>query len=126
MRCLSPILSESMRPLRLALFSYSHYEANGVARTTCALEQYAAAHCMPLLSVHAGPVQRIVKDDPIVRLELTRWNGTSFGLEHDLRFDVALWRHLRTVKTALENFQPDVLHFTGPSDIGQLGAYLGH
>ena len=23
-------------------------------------------------------------------------------------------------------FAPDVLHFTGPSDVGQLGAYFGH
>ncbi len=115
-----------MRPLRLALFSDSHYEANGVARTTCALEQYAAERGTPLLSVHAGPVQRTVEDDPIVRVELTRWNGTSFGLEHDLSFDVALWRHVRRVETALQDFKPDVLHFTGPSDVGQLGAYLGY
>jgi phosphatidylinositol alpha 1,6-mannosyltransferase len=115
-----------MRPLRLALFSDSHYEVNGVARTTCALEQYAAERGTPLLSVHAGPVQRTVEDDPIVRVELARWNGTSFGLEHDLRFDVALWRHVRRVEAALQNFRPDVLHFTGPSDVGQLGAYLGH
>ena len=29
-------------------------------------------------------------------------------------------------RKTLRWFAPDVLHFTGPSDVGQLGAYLGH
>jgi phosphatidylinositol alpha 1,6-mannosyltransferase len=115
-----------MRPLRLALFSDSHYEANGVARTTNALERYAAERGKPMLSVHAGSVTRTVHDGPIVRLELGRWMATSFGLEHDLRFDFAMWRHVGRVEAALRRFAPDVLHFTGPSDVGQLGAYLGY
>src|SRR5262245_15815065 len=44
-----------MPPLKVALFSDSHYEANGVARTTGALESYAARRGLQLLSVHAGP-----------------------------------------------------------------------
>jgi len=110
---------------RIALFSDSHYEANGVARTTRALERYAARRGFPLLSVHAGPTTRVVRDFPIARVELRRRTLTSFALEHDLWFDVALWRHLRRVARELMQFRPDVLHFTGPSDIGQLGAFLG-
>ena len=113
-------------PPRIALFSDSHYEANGVARTTNALEDYARRRGLPLLSVHAGPETRTVQDGSIVRLELGRWRATSFGLEHDLRFDLALWRHVGAVRRALDHFQPDVLHFTGPSDIGQLGVFLGY
>src|SRR5262249_2091893 len=114
-----------MIPLRVALFSDAHYEANGVARTACALETYARERRLPLLSVHAGPSTRTTHDHTIVRVELERWTATSFALEHDLRFDVALWRHTARVARELRRFQPDVLHFTGPSDIGQLGAYLG-
>jgi glycosyltransferase involved in cell wall biosynthesis len=112
--------------LKVALFSDSHYEANGVARTTMALERYAARRDMPLLSVHAGPATRLTEEGSILRLELKRWNVTSFGIEHDLRFDLAMWRHTRRVARELTCFRPDVLHFTGPSDIGQLGAYLGY
>ena len=111
---------------RVALFSDSHYEANGVARTTTSLERYAAARNLPLLSIHAGDSTRLVHEGSIRRLELARWSPTSFGLEHDLRFDLAMWRHVRLVARTVTAFQPDVVHFTGPSEIGQLGAYLGH
>jgi phosphatidylinositol alpha 1,6-mannosyltransferase len=115
-----------MTPLRVALFSDSHYEANGVARTTGALEEYARQRRLPLLSVHAGPETAIVEQGSIVRLELERRTRTSFRLEHDLRFDVGFWRHTRLVARELQRFRPDVLHFTGPSDVGQIGAYLGY
>ena len=110
---------------RVALFSDSHYEANGVARTTSALEAYASRRALPMLSVHAGPTTRHVIEGSLERLELGRWGATSIGLEHDLSFDVAFWRHVGLVRRALLRFKPDVLHFTGPSDVGQLAAYLG-
>src|SRR5262249_22715500 len=115
-----------MKPLRVALFSDSHYEANGVARTTGALERYAMLRGIPLLSVHAGSDTGIVEQGSLVRLELQRRNATSFRLEHDLLYDVTLWRHARLVARELERFRPDVIHFTGPSDVGQLAVYLAH
>src|SRR5262245_61615059 len=111
--------------LRVALFSDSHYEANGVARTMTALEDYARRRQMPLLSVHAGPSTRVTKDGSIARVELRRVPLTSIKLEHDLHFDVTMWRQRRLVARALRLFKPDVLHFTGPSDIGLLGVFLG-
>jgi len=115
-----------MRMPRIALFSDSYHEANGVARTTRAIEACAKKRNIPLLSVHAGPETRLVHDGSIVRLDLRRSKVLSFGLEHDLRFDLALWRHASRVADALRWFAPDVLHFTGPSDVGQMGACLGH
>jgi glycosyltransferase involved in cell wall biosynthesis len=50
----------------------------------------------------------------------------SFALEHDLRHDLLLWRHRARVVEAVRAFGTDVLHITGPSDIGQLGAYVAH
>jgi glycosyltransferase involved in cell wall biosynthesis len=114
------------RPLRVALFSDSHYEANGVARTTLALERYAARRGWPLLSVHGSQATRTTDEGTTRRLELRRAPLTSFCLEHDLWFDLALWRHTRLVSRTVRAFAPDVLHFTGPSDVGQIGALLGY
>jgi glycosyltransferase involved in cell wall biosynthesis len=110
--------------LRVALFADSYLEANGVARTARSLDAYARSHGRPLLVVHAGPVTKSEDDGSVRRLALERGRA-SFALEHDLRFDVAFWRHFGRVRTALQEFRPDVLHFTGPSDVGLLGAYLG-
>ena len=112
--------------IRIALFSDSYHEANGVARTTAAIEASARKQGIPLLSVHAGPETRLVHDGSIVRLDLKRSSISSFSLEHDLRFDIAIWRYASRVSKALQWFAPDVLHVTGPGDVGQLGAYLGH
>jgi glycosyltransferase involved in cell wall biosynthesis len=111
---------------RVALFTDSYYEANGVARTAGALEAYAAERDRPLLVVHGGRANQLIESGSVVRLELARWRRTSFALDHDLRFDVALWRHARHVAQVLRWFRPDVLHVTGPSDIGQMGALLAH
>src|SRR5262245_5908865 len=109
---------------RVALFTDSYYEANGVARTANSLEAYAADHDRPMLVVHGGTANRTTERASVVRLELKRWRYTSCPLEHDLDFDVALWRHVGRVGAALSAFKPDVLHVTGPSDIGLIGAYL--
>jgi len=36
-------------------------------------------------------------------------------------FDAFLWRHYRTTLTWVRNFKPDVIHVTGPGDVGLLG-----
>jgi glycosyltransferase involved in cell wall biosynthesis len=110
---------------RVALFTDSYLEANGVARTATALETFAAERERPLLVVHGGPSTQLIESGSIVRLQLGRSPAFSFPLEHDLAFDVALWRYAGRVAKVLRWFRPDVLHFTGPSDIGQLGALLG-
>jgi len=112
-------------PLRVAFFTDSYYEANGVARTSRALETYAAERGWPLLCVHGGVHTRLVDDGSITRLELRR-SRMAFALEHDLEFDLLLWRHYKRTAEVVRQFRPDVLHFTGPSDVGQMGALIGH
>ena len=114
----------SIRVPRVALFTDSYYEANGVARTACGLEAYAAQHDYPMLLVHGGRINQTIPSGSTTRLELQRWNATSCALEHDLGFDVAFWRHAGRVAEALRAFNPDLVHLTGPSDVGLLGAYL--
>ena len=110
---------------RVALFTDSYAEANGVARTTTSLEAFALERDRPMLVVHGGRVTQLVESGSTTRLELARSRWSSLPLEHDLQFDLALWRHTRRVAKVLQWFKPDVLHFTGPSDIGQIGAWLG-
>jgi glycosyltransferase involved in cell wall biosynthesis len=110
---------------RVALFTDSYYEANGVARTAAALEAFAWMRDRPLLVVHGGESTQLIESGSVVRLELARARRTSVRLEHDLRLDLAFWRHTRRLAQVLRWFRPDVLHFTGPSDVGQLGMFLG-
>jgi glycosyltransferase involved in cell wall biosynthesis len=113
------------RTPRVALFTDSYAEANGVARLSRALESSAERHGRPLLCVHGGQSMRVTSGESIQRLELPR-SAAAFRLEHDLTFDPLLWRHYARVRDVVAAFQPDVLHVTGPSDVGQLGALLGH
>jgi glycosyltransferase involved in cell wall biosynthesis len=114
----------SMTWPRVALFTDSYYEANGVARTANSLEAFAAERDRPLLVVHGGRADQLIESGSIARLELARWRRTSVPLDHDLSYDLALWRQTRRVARALRWFRPDVIHLTGPSDVGQIGALL--
>ncbi|MEO6828751.1 MAG: glycosyltransferase [Acidobacteriaceae bacterium] len=58
-------------------------------------------------------------------LELDR-SRIAVGMEHDLHYDLLFWRHARVVSKALERFRPDLIHITGPSELGLLGAYFAH
>jgi glycosyltransferase involved in cell wall biosynthesis len=111
---------------RVAFFPDSYEEINGVARTSRQLVRIAEERRAPFLYVCAGTSRQVVRatrDLTRVELDRSRW---SFGLERDLKFDLRLWRHTAFVRSALDAFKPDVIHITGPSDIGQLGAYLAH
>jgi glycosyltransferase involved in cell wall biosynthesis len=58
-------------------------------------------------------------------LELPR-GFLSFVLEKDLRLDPVFFRHIPLINEVLQRFQPDLIHITGPSEIGILGAGLAH
>ena len=109
----------------MAFFTDSFHEANGIARLSRAFATYARRRDLPWLCVHGS--DRTAVDPPRTqRYVALRRGAATFRIEHDLGFDPLFWRHVRTVRDVLREFQPDVLHLTGPSDVGQLGAYLGH
>jgi glycosyltransferase involved in cell wall biosynthesis len=112
-------------PVRVALFPDSLHEVNGVANTCRNFVAYAQRRNFPMLVVHAAPHTQTVPDGPVTRLGLKR-GWVSFPLEKDLSFDLALLRHYGRVVDALVAFRPEVLHITGPSDLGILGAIAGH
>lgn len=109
---------------RVAYFPDSFHEVNGVAHTSRHFEAYARRHNLPFLCVRAGNrAARLEESGSIWSLELPRaW--FSVPLEKDLSFDPAFLRHLPLIGQTLERFNPTLIHITGPSEIGFLGAAL--
>jgi phosphatidylinositol alpha 1,6-mannosyltransferase len=111
---------------RVAYFPDSFHEINGVAHTSRHFEAFARRRNLPFLCVRAGDrEQNLTKDGNVWTLELPR-GIFSFGLEKDLRFDPAFLRHVPQIEEVLVRFAPDLIHITGPSEVGMLGAGLAH
>ena len=109
---------------RVAYFPDSFHEINGVAHTSRHFEAFARRRNLPFLCVRAGErPQALVEDGNVWTLELPR-GFLSFALEKDLRFDPAFLRHVPLIGEVLERFRPDLIHITGPSEVGLLGAAL--
>jgi glycosyltransferase involved in cell wall biosynthesis len=115
-----------MTPPRVAYFPDSFHEVNGVAHTSRHFEAFARRRNFPFLCVRAGNrSQVLIEDGNVWTLELPR-GFLSFAIEKDLRFDPAFLRHFSLIGEVLERFKPDLIHITGPSDVGLLGAFLAH
>ena len=111
---------------RVAYFPDSFHEVNGVAHTSRHFEAFARRRNLPFLCVRAGDrAQALTEDGNVWTLELPR-GFLSFALEKDLRFDPAFLRHIPLIGEVLERFHPDLIHITGPSEVGMLGAGLAH
>ena len=107
---------------RVAYFPDSFHEVNGVAHTSRNFEAYALRGNLPFLCVRAGDRDVAVHQEGEVRsLELMR-SRTSIRLEKDLEFDAIFWRHYDQIEWQLKLFQPDIIHITGPSELGIFGA----
>lgn len=110
----------NLRVPRVAFFTDSFHEVNGVALTSRQLEAFARRRGYPFFSAHTGPETRVWTDDSITRCELALGRLT-IPLESDLRFDTAFLRHRRLVGRAIDEFKPGIIHITGPSHTGLLG-----
>jgi glycosyltransferase involved in cell wall biosynthesis len=111
---------------RVAYFPDSFHEVNGVAHTSRHFEAFARRRDLPFLCVRAGDrTPAALEDGNVWTLELPR-GFLSFALEKDLRFDPAFLRHIPLIGEVLQRFQPDLIHITGPSEVGMLGAGLAH
>lgn len=110
-----------LRP-RVAFFPDSFHEVNGVAHTSRNFTEYARRRGLPFLCVRAG-------DDPptqagdLSTLGLPR-SRIAVRMEKDLQFDPLFFRHASTIEKALKDFRPDLIHITGPSELGIFGAYF--
>jgi glycosyltransferase involved in cell wall biosynthesis len=96
-----------------------------MARTSRELDAYARRMGMPFLCIRGGAVTKYSGDGQTAVLELRR-ASTSIPVDKDLSFDPLLGRHLLRVRNALRRFKPDVIHVTGPGDIGLMGVYFSY
>ena len=110
---------------RVAFFTDSFHEVNGVALTSREFVAFARRRSLPMFSVHAGPANRTLQDGSITTFEFQR-GPVRWNLEHDLAIDFLFLRHLKRLRAELARFRPDLIHITGPSDSGILGAILAH
>jgi glycosyltransferase involved in cell wall biosynthesis len=113
-----------MRVPRVAYLPDSFHEVNGVAHTSRNFVAYAERHGLPFLCVRAGGrATAFEQTGELSSLELGR-SKVSVRMEKDLEFDTIFWRHAGTIRRELERFRPDVIHITGPSELGMFGAYF--
>ena len=116
-----------MRPPRVAYFPDSFHEVNGVAHTSRNFLAFAERRNLPFLCIRAAGSQPralvFEQEGNLQTLELPR-SRTSIQMEKDLHFDPLFWRHANLIGRTLRAFQPDIIHITGPSELGIFGAYF--
>jgi len=112
-------------PLRVALFTDSFSEANGVGTLSREFVAFARRRQLPFLCVHSGPQTRVAQAQSLTTLELKR-GLAAFPLDHDLSCDPLLSRYKNWVTARLRPFQADLVHITAPGDMGILGLWVAH
>lgn len=110
---------------RVAFFTDSFHEVNGVALTSREFARFAREKEHPFLSVHVGPETRHRAEGDFQTLELKN-SWAVVQLDTNLAFDLLFMRHLQRLRAALKQFRPDLVHITGPGHCGILGAILAH
>ena len=110
---------------RVALFTDTFYEANGVGTLTRQLAAFAQERTLPLMVIRGGDCTELSEEGSLQTLQLRR-GAASFPVDKTLYFDPLLMRHRDRVLRAVQAFKPDLIHVTGPGDIGFLGVWVAH
>lgn len=109
---------------RVAFFPDSFHEINGVAHTSRNFVAFAGRRGLPMLCVRAGGRREpLHREGELWSLELPR-SPLAVSLERDLSFDPVFARYVELIERTLHAFCPDLIHITGPSEVGILGTYL--
>jgi phosphatidylinositol alpha 1,6-mannosyltransferase len=96
-----------------------------VANTSRQFEAFARKRGFPFLTICGGTENRTDTAGSAARI--TRRRGRiGFALDKKHDYDLAFWRHYNHAAEAVRQFDPDIVHITGPSDVGQLGALVAH
>jgi hypothetical protein len=109
--------------IRVAFFTDTFQEINGVALTSRQFTDFALRHELPFLCVRSGSGNKTSQAGTVAHVEVER-GPFAFRLDHNLSYDAALWRHTKRVEGALRLFQPDIIHVVSPGDVSSIGAYL--
>jgi phosphatidylinositol alpha 1,6-mannosyltransferase len=117
-----------MYPPRVAYFPDSFHEVNGVAHTSRNFAAYAERHGLPFLCIRASagakePRLIASRNGEIRTLDLRR-SSFSVRMEKDLQFDPLFWRYGEEISQQIFEFRPDIIHITGPSELGLFGAFF--
>jgi phosphatidylinositol alpha 1,6-mannosyltransferase len=111
--------------LRVALFTDSFHELNGVATVSREFQAYAQRRGLPFCCVHSGPRTQVTDAGSVRTIELKR-GLFSFKLDENLYCDPLLNRYRNWTIQQLRSFRPDLIHITGPGDMGILGFWVSH
>ncbi len=114
-----------MNAPRVAFFTDSFHEVNGVARTSREFARFAQTTGRPFLSVHPGKQNQHRIQGAFETLEL----ANSFAvvpLDTNLLFDLLFLRHYGQVVRRVAAFRADLVHVTGPGHTGLLGALAAY
>ena len=110
---------------RVAFFPDTYGEIDGVANTSRQFEAFARKRGLPFLTVCGGNENKLETDGSATRFTCRR-GRIGFPLDKHHRFDLAFWRHYSRIEKKVREFNPDIVHITGPSDVGQIGMHLAH
>ncbi len=112
-----------MVPLRVALFTDTFQQINGVALTSRQFLDFARRHDYPLLCVRGGDKTAERIEGSVIHHELRR-SRFSIHLDRDLFYDPVLWRSANKIAEAVSGFRPDIIHVVSPGDVSTVGAYV--
>lgn len=85
---------------------------------------FAVRRELPFCCVHSGPKTTVTQSNSVTTIELKR--GLTFPLDKDLHCDPFLNRYRNWTRKQLAAFRPDLIHITGPGDMGILGFWIAH
>ncbi len=108
---------------RVAFFTDTYTEINGVALTSRQLAGFATRRGYPFLCVRGAVKTSRIQDESTTHLELAR-GPLAVSLDKGLWHDPALWRHQARVADAIREFKPDMIHVVSPGDVSEIGVYL--
>jgi glycosyltransferase involved in cell wall biosynthesis len=108
---------------RVAFLPDTFHEVNGVAHTSRQLEAFALRREIPFLSVHCGPTVETVTKGAVTIVQLKR-GPLRFGLDANLDYDPFLMRYTSRIMAEVKKFGADIIHITGPGDMGAVGMYI--
>ncbi len=113
-----------MAPIpRVAFFTDTYTEINGVALTSRQLTSFAQRRGYPFLCVRGANRASRTEEDGAIHLELAR-GPLAVSLDKGLWHDPALWRHRQLVEREIREFHPDIIHVVSPGDVSEIGVWI--
>jgi phosphatidylinositol alpha 1,6-mannosyltransferase len=108
---------------RVAFFTDTFQEINGVALTSRQLADFAHRHNYPFLCVRGAGLTKQTPVGSVTHVEVKR-GSLSFELDRGLWHDPVLFRHGPAIGRILDDFKPDIIHVVSPGDVSEIGTFF--